>query len=142
MCICTKKALSFTVCQAWRNSLILNNIKTCLKHGIRPNRNDRTILVPLKRLFSTEGMHKILDCLLSNYELEQKPDDIAKFTKLGNSTVNQCLSVLVKEKLVIKQNTTYKTKITSERLAGLFSYYRATMGENLRNLEFNTVDLK
>lgn len=98
--------------------------------------------LPFERLFSTEGMHKILDCLISNYELEQKIEDIIKFTKLEVSTADKCLSLLVTEKLIIKQNTTYKTKMASERLVGLFSYYRATMGENLRNLEFNTVDLK
>ena len=101
-----------------------------------------TYTLPLERLFSAEGMHKVLDCLLSNYELEQKIDDISKFTKLEISKVDRCLVILAQERLVVKQHATFKTKIASERLAGLFSYYRATMSENLKNLEFNTVDLK
>ncbi len=51
--------------------MALNQIETTDKYAL-----------PLERLFSTEGMHKILDCLLSDYELEQKIDDISKFTKL------------------------------------------------------------
>ena len=98
--------------------------------------------LPLERLFATEGVYRILDCLLSNYELEQKFMDIVKFTKLEIPLVENGLLVLEKEKLVSKHDDIYQTKITSDRLSGLFSYYRATMSENLKRFEFRTVDLK
>lgn len=99
-----------------------------------------TYALPLERLFSIDGMHKVLDCFLSNYELGQTIEDISKFTKLKKSKIEKCLTILTQEHLISKQDTTYKTKIaSSNRLAGLFSYYRATMSENLKNLEFKTV---
>ena len=109
--------------------MALDQIKTTKEYAL-----------PLERVFHVKGMYKVLDCLLSNYELEQRVEDIAKFTKLENTKVDECLLVLMEENLAVKQNNTFKAKMTSERLAGFFSYYRATMGENLKNLEFNTVD--
>ena len=98
--------------------------------------------LPMERLFYVDGMYKVLDCLLSNYELEQRVEDIINFTRLENSKVDKCLQVLIKKNLVMKQNNTFKAKITSERLAGFFSYYRATMADNLKNIEFKTIDHK
>jgi len=100
--------------------------------------------LPLERLFSIEGTDKVLDCMLSNYELKQKLEDVANFTKLQKEIVEKSLAALVKEELVkkIRDENVYITNFKSDRLAGLFTYYRATLAENLGKLEFNKVDMQ
>ena len=104
-----------------------------------PIRGASQYALPLERLFSMGKMDRVLDYLLSNYELEQKIDDISKSTKLDKHIVQECLLVLLQEKLVVKEDSAYKVRIASERVSGLFSYYRATMNENLKNIEFDKV---
>ena len=95
--------------------------------------------LPLERLFASDGMYKVMDCFLSNYQLELTIDSIRKFTKLKKSKIDKCLVVLLQEHMIIKGISTFKTNFKSDRLTGLFSYYRATMSKNLENLEFKTV---
>ena len=100
---------------------------------------DNECKLPMERLFAEDGMYKVLDCFMSNYELEQTVSNMSDFTKLKKSKVNKCLEILVRERLLIKGASTFKTNLRSDRLIGLFSYYRATMSENLKNLEFKTI---
>ncbi len=49
-------------------------------------------------------MYKILDWFFSNYKLDQKICDISKFIKLEKYKVQKCITFLIQENRVSKQN--------------------------------------
>lgn len=90
--------------------------------------------LPLARLFPSHPNAKIMDCFLSNYKIDQSIEHIAHFTGLEQDEVRSGIEQLVKDQLVKPHGDNYVTNFSSDRLVGLYSYYRATMGANLDNM--------
>lgn len=99
-------------------------------------RGTQNFSLPFDRIFSSHGSYQIMDCILSNYKLEQKLGDLMKFTKLEESVVESGLRTLISEELIIKNHDSYTANFSSERMDSLFSYYRATLNANFHSLEF------
>ena len=91
-------------------------------------------VLPMTRLCPTDPNAKIMDCFLSNYEIEQTLDNIVKFTGLDRNVVNNGIKSMLKDKLIKKTNNGYVTDFKSDRLIGLYSYYRATLKSNLDHM--------
>ena len=87
--------------------------------------------LPLARLFPSHPNAKIMDCFLSNYKIDQSIEHVARFTGLTTDEVKHGIEQLVKDKLIKPHGDNYVTNFSSDRLVGLYSYYRATMGANL-----------
>ena len=102
--------------------------------------------LPFQRLDPHSKSLQVLDCLLSNYELPQTVEEIQGFTDLDNTTIQEALTSLVNEKIILlkkeEDETEYLANFRSPKTTGLFQYYRAVLDENLSNLEYNKVDLK
>lgn len=96
--------------------------------------------LPFERIFSMQGSCRVIDCMLSNYDLEQTIENISKYTNLDTTTTLDIIENLTKENVIIKIGKSYKTNFKSDRLIGLFSYYRATQKENLKSLEYLKTD--
>ena len=90
--------------------------------------------LPMAQICPNSPNAKILDCFLSNHDIEQLLDHVARFTKLGNDEVVNGIELLVNNKLIQKSGDGYITNFKSDRLIGLYSYYRATLGSNLANM--------
>ena len=90
--------------------------------------------LPMARLCPSDPNAKILDCFLSNYKIEQSLEDVLRFTKLENDKVVNGIELLVNDKLIKKSGNGYITNFRSDRLIGLYSYYRATLKSNLSNV--------
>lgn len=90
--------------------------------------------LPLNRIFPSNPNAKIMDCFLSNYKIEQSVEHVANFTGLQTDEVKHGIEQLVKDKLIKSHGDNYVTNFSSNRLIGLYSYYRATMGSNLDNM--------
>lgn len=90
--------------------------------------------LPLTRLFPDHPNAKIMDCFLSNYKLEQSVEHVSRFTGLEQDAVKRGIEQLVRDKLIKSQGDNFVTDFHSDRLIGLYSYYRATMGANLTGM--------
>ena len=88
-------------------------------------------LLPMSRIFPDSPNAKILDCFLSNYQIGQSLNHVSEFTGLGKDAVSKGIALLADGKLIKRTDNGYVTNFKSERLVGLFSYYRATLGSNL-----------
>ena len=95
---------------------------------------DTYYVLPMARLCPIDPNAKILDCFLSNYQIEQALDHVVRFTKLDEDKVVKGIELLVNDKLIEKSGNGYITNFRSDRLIGLYSYYRATLGSNLTNV--------
>lgn len=87
--------------------------------------------LPITRIFPDNPNAKIMDCFLSNYNIEQSPEHIVRFTGLDMEMVERGVGMLVKEKMIKPSGDKYITDFGSDRLIGLYAYYRATLGANL-----------
>ena len=94
-------------------------------------------VLPMARLCPTDPNAKIIDCFMSNYELEQTLDNIVKFTGLDKNVINNGIELLLKDKLIKKTENGYITNFKTARLIGLYSYYRATLKSNLDRMSAN-----
>ena len=90
--------------------------------------------LPMARLCPNDPNAKIMDCFLSNYKIEQKLVHVVQFTGLGMDDVKRGIELLVKDKLIKPSGDGYITNFNSDRLVGLYSYYRATLSSNLDNI--------
>lgn len=90
--------------------------------------------LPMAKLFPDDPNAKIMDCFLSNYNIVQSLDHIVRFTGLGTNEVKPGVELLVKDKLINLSGDGYITNFKSNRLIGLYSYYRATLKSNLSNV--------
>lgn len=90
-------------------------------------------LLPMSRIFPDSPNAKILDCFMSNYQIGQSLDHVSEFTGLDKDAVSKGIKLLADGKLIKRTGNRYVTNFKSERLVGLFSYYRATLGSNLSN---------
>ena len=90
--------------------------------------------LPMSQICPNSPNAKILDCFLSNYQIEQSLDHVMHFTSLDRDEAVRGIGLLVDAKLITKTNDGYITDFKSDRLIGLYSYYRATLGSNLANM--------
>ena len=90
--------------------------------------------LPMSQICPNSPNAKILDCFLSNYQIEQELKHVIQFTSLEKDEVVQGIRLLVEVKLIEKTPKGYITNFKSDRMVGLYSYYRATLGSNLANM--------
>ena len=90
--------------------------------------------LPMSQVCPNSPNAKILDCFLSNYQIEQSLEHVVEFTGLEKREAVQGIGLLVDAKLIKKTTDGYITNFRSDRLIGLYSYYRATLGSNLTNM--------
>ena len=91
-------------------------------------------LLPMARICPDDPNAKIMDCILSNYNLAQSVDDIARYTMLDVADVRTGIDLFIREDLVRKCSFGYVANFKSDRVMGLFGYCRATLDENLENV--------
>ncbi len=97
-------------------------------------------VLPLSRIFIDNPGAKILDCFLSNYQLEQKVADITTFTGMDRKIVVGEILNLVHEEIIKKvSEDVFITNFKSHRLEGIYAYYRSTLDSNFSNIEFKKI---
>lgn len=96
-------------------------------------------------LISDDPALKIIDCLLSNYEIPQQVIDISESVGVSSEKVQLILKNLCSENIItqkkIQDEYCFIANFTSSKTMGLFQYYRAVLDENLDKLTYNKKNL-
>ena len=75
---------------------------------------------------------------MSNYNIKQSIDHVVRFTELDIAAVQRGIELLIKEGVIRREGDNFITDFKSNRLVGLYSYYRATLGDNLAKMFSHT----